>query len=164
MNEIVANELKGVSLSSEHADASSVPSKSALARSSKKRSFFLASQQDHARSCKILWNLVGFCRNLVQYSCKILARMQEKGPFLWRFCKSIFTGVTSTIVKWHPLLGFGSTKLPWLWLSGSRGGQIHDLNLVQDFTELWTLELGSKCLNGVNYLCLVTCLMQDLGV
>ena len=52
------------------------------------------------------WDLVGFCRNFVQDSCKIpqdpegsckilqdLAGMQEKDPFLVRSCKSIFTGL-----------------------------------------------------------------------
>ena len=80
------------------------PSKNALTRSSKKRSFFLHSckMQDLVSSCGILQES---CRNLGQDSCKIpqdlarshkisqdLAWMQEKGSFLGRSCKSVFTG------------------------------------------------------------------------
>ena len=69
--------------------------------------FFLASLQDLARSCRILRDLAGLCRNLTQNSCKIpaksckilhckilqnLAGMQEKRSFLIRSCKSVFTG------------------------------------------------------------------------
>ena len=135
------------------------PVKTLLQDLPRKGPFFLhlcKIMRDLARSCEILWD---FARTL----CKILAgscKDARKRTFFGRFCKSIFTGVTSTIVKWRPLLGFGTTKLPWLWLSGLRGAQICDLNLVEDFIELWALELGSECLDGVNYLCLVTCLMQ----
>ena len=84
-------------------------------------------------SCKILWDLVGSCeilqescRNFVQESCKIpaksckipqdpagsckmlqdlgdLAGVQEKGPFLARSCKSVFTGMASITVVWDLL-------------------------------------------------------------
>ena len=58
-----------------------------------------------ARSCKILQNPAGSCRilHLAGILCKIPARfhrilqdlvgMQEKGPFLVRSCKSVFTGI-----------------------------------------------------------------------
>ena len=63
-----------------------IPSKNALARSYKKRSFFLAPLQDLARSCTILQDLAGSCgilwdfagilqdscTNFLQDSCKIL--------------------------------------------------------------------------------------------
>ena len=53
--------------------------KNALARSCKKRSFFLAPLQDLARSCKILWDLAGSC-GILQESCRILARNSCKIP------------------------------------------------------------------------------------
>ena len=55
------------------------PSKNALARSCKKRSFFLAPLQDLARSCKILWDLAGSC-GILQESCRNLARNSCKNP------------------------------------------------------------------------------------
>ena len=65
-----------------------------------------------ARSCRILWDLAGFYRNLagilqeflqnparshkipqdLARSCKILQGCKKKGPFLARSCKSVFTG------------------------------------------------------------------------
>ena len=53
------------------------PSKYALARSCKKRSFFLATLQDLARSCRILRDLARFCRNLAAISCKIPAKSHK---------------------------------------------------------------------------------------
>ena len=79
------------------------PSKNALARSSKKRSFFLHSckMQDLLSSCGTLQES---CRNLGQDSCKIpqdlsrsckisqdLAWMQEKWPFLGKILQERFT-------------------------------------------------------------------------
>ena len=61
------------------------PSKNDLARSSKKRSFFLAFLQDPVRSSKILWDLVGFCKTLagilLQDSCK-----EKINPALLSYC------------------------------------------------------------------------------
>ena len=73
--------------------------------------FFLASLQDLARSCRILRDLAGLCRNLagilhkiparflqnparscIAKYCKILQGCKKKGPFLIRSCKSVFTG------------------------------------------------------------------------
>ena len=53
------------------------PSKNALARSCKKRSFFLAPLQDLAKSCKILRDLVGFCRNLAGFLQGFCARILQ---------------------------------------------------------------------------------------
>ena len=53
-----------------------IPSKNALARSCKKRSFFLAPLQELARSCGILRDFAGIlqdsCTKFLQDSCKIL--------------------------------------------------------------------------------------------
>ena len=62
-----------------------VPSKNSLARSCKKKSFFLAHLQDLARSCGILQES---CRNFVQDSCKIPCTGSRKIPQdLARFCR-----------------------------------------------------------------------------
>ena len=69
------------------------PSINALARSSKKRSFFLAFLQDLARSCGILQES---CCKIPAKSHEIsqdLAVMQEKVPFLGRSCKNVFTAM-----------------------------------------------------------------------
>ena len=91
-----------------------LPSKNALARSCKKRSFFLAPLQDLAGSCGILQESCRIlarnsCKNPARFlqnpsrsrkipqdlarSCKILQGCKKKGPFLARSCKSVFTGL-----------------------------------------------------------------------
>ena len=97
----------------------SYPVKTLLQDLARKGPFFLHPckiLQDRARSCGILRDLVGFCRNLAGFlheiparfllnptrsrkipqdlerSCKILLGCKKKGPFLARSCKSIFTG------------------------------------------------------------------------
>ena len=68
------------------------PSKNALARSYKKRSFFLACLQDLARSCEIFRNFAGILHKIparflqdLAGSCR-LARKKDLS------CKSVFTG------------------------------------------------------------------------
>ena len=82
-----------------------LPSKNALARSYEKRSFFLHPckiLQDPAGSCKIMQDFAGIlhesCTKFLQNPARShrilqdLAGMQEKGPFLVRSCKNVFTG------------------------------------------------------------------------
>ena len=108
-----------------------IPSKNALARSCKKRSFFLAPLQDPAGSCGILQE---FCRNLAGFlheiparflqnptrsrkipqdlarSCKILQGCKKKGPFLARSCKSVFTGLGHVHNYCYPSINYPSLK------------------------------------------------------
>ena len=101
------------------------PSKNALARSCKKRSFFLAPLQDLAGSCGILRDLVGFCRNLAGFlhkiparflqnsckipqdpagSCKILQGCKKKDLFLQDLARAFLLGIQLLAIAIHTRL------------------------------------------------------------
>ena len=83
-----------------------LPSKNTLAKSCKKRSFFLHPckiLQDLARSCRILRNLVRFCRNragilqefrarILQDSCKSCRGARKKDLFLQDLARAFLLG------------------------------------------------------------------------
>ena len=81
-------------------EGSKNPVKTLLQDLSRKVLFSCSSAR--SRSCEILWDLVGFCRNLAgimqQDSCKShkilqdLAEMQEKGPFLENLARAFSLG------------------------------------------------------------------------
>ena len=66
--------------------------------------------RDLARSGEILWDFAGILCNI---PARFLQGCKKKDLFFEDFARAFLLGLPPLyIVKWHPLLGFGSTKLP----------------------------------------------------
>ena len=110
-----------------------------------KRSFFLASLQDLPRSCKILRDLMGFCRNLAQNSFKIPAKPCKIPQDLTGSCKDARKGIFSCkILQEHFYWEFG----PQIDLN-FRQTSLRNSMLVWPMADgLWTHSYSKYCHHG----------------